>query len=49
MDQVTRSMQGLPLGRAAAPDNIADAVWFLVQGINLTTDQVVVVDGGRTM
>jgi 3-oxoacyl-[acyl-carrier protein] reductase len=49
MDQVNRSLQGTPMGRAAVPDDIADAVWFLAQGTNLMTGQVVVVDGGRTM
>jgi 3-oxoacyl-[acyl-carrier protein] reductase len=49
MDQVDRSLQGTPMGRAAVPNDIADAVWFLAQGTNLMTGQVVVVDGGRTM
>jgi 3-oxoacyl-[acyl-carrier protein] reductase len=38
-----------PLGRAAEPDDIADAVVFLATGQQLMTGQVIVVDGGRTM
>jgi 3-oxoacyl-[acyl-carrier protein] reductase len=48
-DMVQRSLQGTPLGRAATPDDIADAVVFLALGTSLMTGQVVVVDGGRTM
>jgi len=35
--------------RAAEPDDIADAVIYLATGTTLTTGQVLVVDGGRTM
>jgi 3-oxoacyl-[acyl-carrier protein] reductase len=49
MDHVARSLSITPMGRAAVPDDIADTVWFLAQGTNLMTGQVVVVDGGRTM
>lgn len=49
MDHVARSMKITPMGRAAVPDDIAAAVYFLAQGTNLMTGQVVVVDGGRTM
>jgi 3-oxoacyl-[acyl-carrier protein] reductase len=48
-DMVERSLQGTPMGRAATPDDIADAVCFLATGTTLMTGQVVVVDGGRTM
>jgi 3-oxoacyl-[acyl-carrier protein] reductase len=48
-EMVQRSLQGTPLGRAASPDDIADAVVFLARGTTLMTGQVVVVDGGRTM
>jgi 3-oxoacyl-[acyl-carrier protein] reductase len=37
------------LGRAALPDDIADAAVFLALGTSLMTGQVIVVDGGRTM
>jgi 3-oxoacyl-[acyl-carrier protein] reductase len=49
MDQVARSLSTTPMGRAAIPEDIADAVYFLALGTNLMTGQVVVVDGGRTM
>jgi 3-oxoacyl-[acyl-carrier protein] reductase len=48
-DQVARSLVGTPLGRAAEPDDIADAIVYLALGTTLTTGQVLVVDGGRTM
>jgi len=49
MDQVARSLQITPMGRAAVPEDIADTVYFLAQGNSLMTGQVIVVDGGRTM
>lgn len=49
MDHVARSLSITPMGRAAVPEDIADAVYFLALGTNLMTGQVVVVDGGRTM
>ena len=49
MDHVQKSLQGTPMGRAADPDDIADAVCFLALGTTLMTGQVMVVDGGRTM
>lgn len=49
MDQVARSLQVTPMGRAAVPEDIADAVYFLALETTLMTGQVVVVDGGRTM
>src|SRR6266851_799878 len=48
-DMVEKSVQGTPLGRAATPDDIADAVVFLAIDTTLMTGQVVVADGGRTM
>jgi 3-oxoacyl-[acyl-carrier protein] reductase len=49
MDHVARSLQITPMGRAATPEDIADAVHFLALGNSLMTGQVIVVDGGRTM
>ena len=49
MDQVARSLSITPMGRAAIPEDIADAVYFLALGTHLMTGQVIVVDGGRTM
>lgn len=48
-DQVAKYLEQAPLGRAAEPDDIADAVAYLATGTALTTGQVMVVDGGRTM
>ena len=49
MDHVERSLAHTPMGRAATPDDIADAVVFLALDNALITGQVLVVDGGRTM
>jgi 3-oxoacyl-[acyl-carrier protein] reductase len=49
MDQVARSLSITPMGRAAVPEDIADAVAYLALGTTLMTGQVMVVDGGRTM
>ena len=47
--QVAKYLEQAPLGRAADPDDIADAVVYLATGTTLTSGQVLVVDGGRTM
>lgn len=46
---IAKFVEQAPLGRAATPDDIADAVVYLATGTTLTTGQVLVVDGGRTM
>ncbi len=46
---VQKFLELAPLGRAATPDDIADTVVYLATGTTLTTGQVLVVDGGRTM
>lgn len=46
---IAKFLEQAPLGRAATPDDIADAVVYLATGTALTTGQVLVVDGGRTM
>jgi 3-oxoacyl-[acyl-carrier protein] reductase len=48
-EQIDKYVQTTPLGRAATPEDIADAVAFLALGTTLMTGQVIVVDGGRTM
>jgi 3-oxoacyl-[acyl-carrier protein] reductase len=48
-EMVERYLKATPLGRAATPDDIADAVVFLALDTSLMTGQVIVVDGGRTM
>jgi 3-oxoacyl-[acyl-carrier protein] reductase len=47
--QIAKYLEQAPLGRAATPDDIADAVVYLACGTTLTTGQVLVVDGGGTM
>ncbi|MCZ2344495.1 MAG: SDR family oxidoreductase [Bacteroidales bacterium] len=47
--QIEKYLELAPLKRAADPDDVADVVLFLATGTTLTTGQVVVVDGGRTM
>jgi 3-oxoacyl-[acyl-carrier protein] reductase len=47
--QVEKYLEQAPLKRAADPDDVADAVIYLATGTTLTTGQVLVVDGGRTM
>lgn len=49
LELVAKSVQATPMGRAAVPEDIADAVYFLAAETTLMTGQVVVVDGGRTM
>jgi 3-oxoacyl-[acyl-carrier protein] reductase len=48
-EMVRQSLKMTPLGRAAEPDDVADAVVFLAVGQTLITGQVLVIDGGRTM
>jgi 3-oxoacyl-[acyl-carrier protein] reductase len=47
--QVEKYLEQAPLQRAADPDDVADTVIYLATGTTLTTGQVLVVDGGRTM
>ena len=47
--QIQKYLEQAPLGKAATPEDIADAVVFLAVGTALTTGQILVVDGGRTM
>jgi 3-oxoacyl-[acyl-carrier protein] reductase len=49
MKQVEKMVEITPLRRAATPEDIADTVAFLALDTTLTTGQVLVVDGGRTM
>jgi 3-oxoacyl-[acyl-carrier protein] reductase len=49
MDHVARSLNVIPMGRVALPEDIADAIHYLALGTDLMTGQVMVVDGGRTM
>lgn len=44
-----QSLNLIPLKRIAEPDDVAEAVVYLATGTTLTTGQILVVDGGRTM
>lgn len=48
-EQLHARTQSHPIPRPAQPDDIADAVVYLATGTSLTTGQLLVVDGGRTM
>lgn len=48
-EQLLARTQDFPIPRPAQPDDIADAVLYLATGTSLTTGQLLVVDGGRTM
>ncbi|MGD9856961.1 MAG: SDR family NAD(P)-dependent oxidoreductase [Planctomycetaceae bacterium] len=48
-DELQAMTDEFPIPRPAEPDDIADAVVYLATGTSLTTGQLLVVDGGRTM
>lgn len=48
-DQLQARTAEYPIPRPAQPDDITDAIIYLATGTTLTTGQLLVVDGGRTM
>jgi 3-oxoacyl-[acyl-carrier protein] reductase len=48
-DMVQAAMKATPLSRPATPEDIAAAIVYLADETTLTTGQVLVLDGGRTM
>jgi len=48
-DHIDNYVKLVPMQRAAKPEDIADTVFYLALGTSLTTGQVVIVDGGRTI
>lgn len=48
-EQLKEETSGYPIPRPSLPDDIADTVLYLSLGTTLTTGQLLVVDGGRTM
>jgi 3-oxoacyl-[acyl-carrier protein] reductase len=48
-EELEKRTSHFPMQRAALPEDIADAVFYLATGTSLTTGQCLVVDGGRTM
>jgi NAD(P)-dependent dehydrogenase (short-subunit alcohol dehydrogenase family) len=47
--QIEDRVASLPIPRLAQPDDVVDAIHDLTVGTNLTTGQILVVDGRRTM
>ncbi len=47
-DAYEELVRQVPLGRAGRPEDVADAVWFLVQA-DYITGQTLIVDGGLVM
>lgn len=45
----TQIMRQIPLGRPGAPEDIADAVLYLVRDANYMTGQIITIDGGRSI
>ncbi|WP_152049935.1 SDR family NAD(P)-dependent oxidoreductase [Tautonia marina] len=48
-NMVEEAMTLTPLKRPATPDDIAEAILYLADRATLTTGQILVIDGGRTM
>jgi 3-oxoacyl-[acyl-carrier protein] reductase len=48
-EELEKRTASYPMRRAAQPEDIAEAVFYLATGTALTTGQCLVVDGGRTM
>lgn len=48
-DEIADRVAGFPLPRLSTPEDIADTVAYLADGTTMTTGQLLVVDGGRTM
>ena len=46
---IQQYLKQTPLQKAAEPEDIADTIWYLATGTSMTTGQILVVDGGRTM
>ena len=48
-EKMAERVASFPIPRLAKPEDIADAVYYLSAGTSLTTGQLLIVDGGRTM
>ena len=48
-EQIQERIASFPIPRLSQPEDIADAIFYLTRGTSLTTGQLLVVDGGRTM
>jgi 3-oxoacyl-[acyl-carrier protein] reductase len=48
-EQIAQRVATFPIPKLSTPEDIADTVAYLATGTSMTTGQVLVVDGGRTM
>ena len=48
-DQIQNKVAGIPIPRLSKPEEIAETVFYLATRTDMTTGQILVVDGGRTM
>jgi len=48
-DQIQEKEAGIPIPRLSDPNDIAETVFYLATRTDMTTGQLLVVDGGRTM
>lgn len=47
--QIEDRIASFPIPKLSRPEDIADTVYYLASGTTMTTGQILVVDGGRTM
>ena len=47
--QIEQRAASLPIPRLVEPEDIADTIFYLARGTTMSTGQLLVVDGGRTM
>lgn len=48
-EQVQQRAAEFPIPRLAKPEDVADTIYYLAAGTTLTTGQLLVIDGGRTL
>jgi len=48
-DQIQEKVAGIPIPRLSSPEDIAETVFYLATRTDMTTGQLLLVDGGRTM
>ena len=48
-DRIADYLKQAPLAKACSPEDVAEVVVYLVAQTKMTTGQILVVDGGRTM
>lgn len=48
-EQIAERVASFPIPKLSSPEDIADTVVYLATGTQMTTGQILVVDGGRTI